>query len=44
MDLKKGKAIPDKPGLFGTPEAFTVTVEEQGRRTLHTHTSLAEGI
>ena len=24
-------------GLFGTPLAFTCTVEEQGRKTLHTH-------
>jgi len=36
-DLKNGKAREDKPGLFGVPQAFTATVEEQGRRTLHTH-------
>ena len=26
-----------KMGLFGTPMAFTCTIEEQGRRTLHAH-------
>ena len=26
-----------KIGLFGTPVAFTCTIEEQGRKTLHTH-------
>ena len=28
------------PGLFGIPEAFIAAIEEQGRRTLHTHISL----
>ena len=36
-DLEKGKSREDKPGLFGVAQAFTATVEEQGRRTLHTH-------
>ena len=36
-DMKKGKAREDKPGLFGVPQAYTATIEEQGRRTLHTH-------
>ena len=33
-DRKKNRA---KVGLFGTPMAFTCTIEEQGRRTLHAH-------
>jgi hypothetical protein len=29
-NIKAGKAREEQPGLFGIPEAFTVTVEEQG--------------
>jgi hypothetical protein len=36
-NMKKGKAREDQTGLFGKPQAFTATIEEQGRRTLHTH-------
>ena len=27
----------EKPGLFGIPEAFAASIEEQGRATLHCH-------
>lgn len=36
-DLAKGRARDDIVGLFGLPEAFTASVEEQGRKTLHSH-------
>ena len=35
-DLEKGVAR-EGGGLFGIPEAFTATIEEQGRKTLHGH-------
>ena len=36
-DLKNKRPNMNKPGLFGIPEAFTHTTEEQGRRSLHGH-------
>jgi hypothetical protein len=36
-DLKKRKPIEDAEGLFGKVNAFSVSVEEQGRHTLHAH-------
>jgi hypothetical protein len=35
--MRDGKQQFQKPGLLGVVEAFTVTVEEQGRQTLHSH-------
>ena len=36
-NIEEGRPREDVNGLFGVPEAFTATVEEQGRRTLHAH-------
>jgi len=36
-DLQKERPRDDIVGLFGVPEAFTVSTEEQGRKTLHSH-------
>jgi hypothetical protein len=36
-NLAEGKPREDIAGLFGTPEAFTASIEEQGRKTLHAH-------
>ena len=36
-DIQQQCARQDIVGLFGTPTAFSVAVEEQGRRTLHAH-------
>ena len=36
-DVKLRKPRDDYIGLFGNVEAFTCTVEEQGRKTLHAH-------
>ena len=29
--------VQEKPGLFGTIDAYTISVEEQGQGTLHAH-------
>jgi Helitron helicase-like domain at N-terminus len=36
-NMTEGKPREDMVGLFGVPQAFTASVEEQGRKTLHTH-------
>jgi hypothetical protein len=36
-DLKERHPRTDIVGLFGIPKAFTASVEEQGRKTLHSH-------
>jgi hypothetical protein len=36
-DLTEGQPREDIVGLFRIPQAFTALVEEQGRKTLHTH-------
>ena len=36
-DLQKEQPLNDKVGLFGETEAFTLSIEEQARKTLHAH-------
>ena len=36
-DLHKEQPLNDKEGLFGETEAFTLSIEEQARKTLHAH-------
>ena len=36
-DTENEKPMDNSLGLFGKVSAFSVTVEEQGRRTLHAH-------
>ena len=38
-DTKKNKPM-EKPGLFGEPYALASALEEQGRKTLHTHLTI----
>jgi hypothetical protein len=39
-DLKVKAPRKDIAGLFGVPEAFTASMEEQGRKTLYSHNQI----